>query len=121
MGQQLVDFPVAAVRFVVEEHQLSDAGVEALTRSPLLAQLNTLVLRHNQITNAGVIALASSPATAGLARLDLSDNRILAEGALALARSPYLCVTELQLWGNYILPPAVQALRERFGTHVLIS
>jgi uncharacterized protein (TIGR02996 family) len=70
---------------------LTDAGVQALARGPLLGHLSVLNLRVNRsITSTGIKALVENSAAKNLQRLDLSGCTVGPEGARVIARSPHL-------------------------------
>jgi uncharacterized protein (TIGR02996 family) len=123
---------------------LGDEGVAALVASPHLA-CTQLTLRENAITDDGAQALADAPALAGCRALFLARNALGDDGVRALAGSPYLAnLEQLGLGGNEDIgeegfqallapgifprmrrlelerlePDDVDALRERWGTHV---
>ena len=88
---------------------IGDAGVTALTESPLLAGVRTLVLGCNAVGDAG--ARAGSPHLAGLKHLHLHGCGIEADGALAA--SPHLGrLNDLELSHNAIGDEAALALAE---------
>ena len=127
---------------------IGDAGVRALTLSPLLANLHgprlnlmmnrigglglkalaecrhlvrfrELVLRENQVDDEGVVTLAASPHAANLQYLDFWRNRLTDRGAIALAGSPYLNkVVDLCVKENQITEAGAAILHERFGEAV---
>jgi uncharacterized protein (TIGR02996 family) len=79
-------------------------------------------LRCHVMGDEGAIALANCPHLESLGWLDLPANKITRRGGRALAGSPHLeRLTRLDLRDNPDLTSdAVAALRDRFGTRVLI-
>lgn len=69
---------------------LTDKGVKALVRSPVLAQVRELSLASNQLSSEGAKAIATSEYLRHLTHLDLGGNQIGNEGAKAIARSKHL-------------------------------
>jgi uncharacterized protein (TIGR02996 family) len=91
--------------YLDEAHRIKDRGAAALAKSPHLARLTKLCLRHNDITARGVAALAASPHLTRLTTLDLSSNYFGDEGAAALAATPSLAsLTRLELQGCRLGP-----------------
>jgi uncharacterized protein (TIGR02996 family) len=74
-------------------NHVANQGVEALMRSPQLANLAELKLGRNYLGSAGVRAIAESPYVRGLQRLDLPRNDLY-DGLKYLAASPTLAGLE---------------------------
>jgi uncharacterized protein (TIGR02996 family) len=96
-------------------------AAKLLARAPWAAGLGSLDLSLNPLSNDGVQALAASPYLARLRCLELRRVRLASTGALALAKSPHLEGLEmLDLRDNRLSKKAVDALRQRFGSRVLL-
>ena len=92
-------------------NDLSNGGVDLLTRSPFFKDLEELQLGFNGIDDAGVIALARASSFPSLKKLGLNDNgAITGVGLQALAASPFFAgLNELDISGNDIGEPGVRA------------
>jgi uncharacterized protein (TIGR02996 family) len=108
-------------------NNIGDLGARALAGSPCLTRLTTLNLSDNHIGSVGAASLANSQNLARLTTLHLGDNQIGPAGVEALLSSPYLGrLTRLDLsnsspfGGNTVGPKQEQALRQRFGSAVLL-
>ncbi len=88
----------ALVSLDLSNNPIGDAGVAALAQARSLGSLLELNLQETGLTDAGAIALAQSPALEGLLSLNLSTT--VSDQPLGRA--------------------AQQALRERFGKHVIL-
>jgi uncharacterized protein (TIGR02996 family) len=101
----------------LSQASLTDAGVEALAASPLLARLSDLDLSCNGLHDESALALAASPRAARLERLDLSRNHITDVGAEALATSTALTnLRSLRLSGySWLSERGRRLLQIRFG------
>lgn len=94
----------------LENNQLDDDDLAALSASPHLVEVTTLLLWSNHVGDDGVRALATA-SLPRLARLDLSGNGVTDAGALALADSTFLSRLRLaDLSGNQITDPGALAL-----------
>lgn len=129
----------------LEKNGLGDADLEALSASPHLHRLTTLLLwsnavgaagvralarasgprlarldlSHNSLGDAGARALADWPHFGRLALVDLGANQITDAGARALAASAFAGPNVfLELTKNPITVAGQGALRERFGSRV---
>ncbi len=60
----------------LRKNYVSDEGVEAIARSPLLSKLRELDLRNNGITRLGVKILAESKSLQCLEKIDLRLNKL---------------------------------------------
>ena len=60
----------------LRKNYVSDEGVEAIARSPLLSKLRELDLRNNGITRLGVKMLAESKSLQCLEKIDLRLNKL---------------------------------------------
>jgi uncharacterized protein (TIGR02996 family) len=101
------------------QSHLTDAGVEVLAASLLLARLSRLDLTCNSVHDEGVRALAESPHASGLTWLDLSRNWIGDAGAAALAASaPLTGLRSLRLSRIWRGERAMELLRTRFGERI---
>ena len=74
----------------LENRQIGDAGVKALTGLDFLDQVRRLELGDNKIGDEGVAALAQCAGLSNLKILNLKSNNISAQGALSIAQSPNL-------------------------------
>jgi uncharacterized protein (TIGR02996 family) len=96
-------------------------GSWALANSPHLAGLRRLDLSDNYIGDYGTENLATSPHLEGLRELLLEENGVWERGALALAVPGRLPGLEmLSLRGNDVGAAARRALRNRFGSRVVL-
>jgi hypothetical protein len=94
----------------LEKNDLGDADLRALTRSPHLGELTTLLLWLNQAGDDGLHALVGANLPR-LNRLDLSSNLVTDRGAVTLARSPLLAhLTMLDLTANQVSDAGALAL-----------
>ncbi|HEY1192496.1 MAG TPA: hypothetical protein VGE74_33035 [Gemmata sp.] len=106
------EFP-ALTRASFSHDELDDAGLSALTDTPLMSRLERLDLSVNSVTAAGATALALCGRTGKLKCLDLGFNAIGDEGAVALARSPnFTALEELHLSGAHLTDAGADAVRE---------
>ena len=95
----------------IQNHALTDGGVDALAESPYFGELRRLLLMGNEITDAGVQMIAQSPRFEHLETLLLMDNKISDVGAKAIAESPTLRRLEvLNLNKNKVGDEGVKAL-----------
>jgi uncharacterized protein (TIGR02996 family) len=109
------------VHLELDRNGIGDEGVVALASS-LLHQLRWLSLRHNEVGSAAVEALARSPGVANVKFLGLAYNPIGDRGAQALIESPYLNRLEtLDLQGCNLSPRLTLGLLGRFGSRVWLS
>src|SRR5262245_50285811 len=93
-------------------NSLGSAGVRAIAESPYVRALERLDLQRNDLYD-GVRYLAASPSLAGLERLDLDRTRTSDDGVLALAKSKHLTrLTWLHLGGNNIADRVIVALAD---------
>jgi uncharacterized protein (TIGR02996 family) len=101
------------------ENGIGPAGIAALARSSLAANLTKLDLAGNVIGDAGAQELAESPHLSNLRRLDVQDNDLTDVGASVLANSPHLeNLRVLNVGRNPIRRAGQAALRDRFGERV---
>jgi len=97
-------------------NEMGDDGLKALTTSPLLKNLRSLVLAGdemgstNSINDDGIIAFSKSPYIETLQTLDLSGNRIGDLGARALAGVFFPNLETLNVGSNYIGDDGAQAI-----------
>jgi len=70
----------------MEKCRITDATVQQLCSSGVIARVETLNLRFNEITDKGALALAACADTAQLKWINLKMNRVGDQGALALAK-----------------------------------
>jgi uncharacterized protein (TIGR02996 family) len=99
-------------------NRVGDHGVRALLGGSL-RRLARLDLSNNTVGDGGAEALAASLFLKQLTMLDLTGNRISDTGALALAASPHAAgLAWLELAKNPITPAGLNVLRERFGARV---
>ncbi|HUR54517.1 MAG TPA: TIGR02996 domain-containing protein [Gemmataceae bacterium] len=103
-------------------NDVGDYGTEAICRAGHMNRLTHLDLSSNLLTNRGAVALAGASHLGTLEELNLRRNNIAGEGALALANSPHLTkLRRLDLSANRIGVKAGDALRERFGTRLVLT
>ena len=116
---------------------LSNAGIEALTKSPILRSLERLDLscnvsvltpatsfRPDADSDAALLALAASPHLPGLKTLRIAYNKASEEAILALVESPHLTgLQHLELQCKYKKAPreALEKKLRRFGDHVVVT
>lgn len=99
---------------------LGPAAALALAALPLRSLL-VLDLRDNQLGDGGVNHLLRAGWVAGLLHLDLSENGVGAAGAEALIEAPGLDrLIALDLGGNPLPASSRAALRDRFGSAILL-
>jgi uncharacterized protein (TIGR02996 family) len=105
------------------DNRISEQGALALAPNggqSRLPHLRSLWLNHNPIGDRPVIALAGDPARSALRDLDLRWCSIGDPGGRALVESPHLeALEQLNLTGNLISAPVLDALRERFGRRLV--
>ncbi len=94
----------------IGRNHIGDRGIQALAQAPCL-QLRSLNLWHNDLGAMGAKALADCPSLAFLAHLDLGGNRIGSEGVTAIARSTSLTrLSSLELWHAGVGDAGAEAL-----------
>jgi len=84
----------------LEKNQVSDATVQEICNSGILAKVDTLNLRFNKVTDVGAQAIASCPSAKHLRWVNLKMNCVRDAGALALAKmlqDSNCCMTLLNL------------------------
>ena len=72
----------------LDHNAISDVGFKTLCQSPKMSALTHLRLDYNGITDEGVEALLRAPILDGLVSLNLDHNPIKERGAILIARSP---------------------------------
>lgn len=94
-------------------NKIGPSGVETLSRSDMVAHLETLGLSLNAVQDLGTQRLAQSPLLANLQELDLSSSRIGQEGVQSLSQSIHLVRLErLVLRGNPLTSAGWQAFED---------
>jgi uncharacterized protein (TIGR02996 family) len=89
--------------------------------SPHADQFITLDLSFNLLGDAAADLLATGPVLSSLRGLELQHTQLSSSGASALATCRTLpCLTLLNLRSNKINETVAEALRRRFGDHVLL-
>ncbi len=93
--------------------QVTDAGVEALTRSPHLTHLTFLRLHSDRLTDACVTMLVQSLHMPQLHTLDFRGLGVTDAGMEALARSPHAAkLKSLRLDGTLVTDAGMKALAQ---------
>lgn len=107
-------------------NRLGPTAAKRIVAARSLRKLRVLNLSGNPLGDSGAAALADSPTLGGLVELDLSDTQISDAGALALAESRHLTnlcrlsLTTNDPEGQTLAPDVRAALRERFGSRVVL-
>lgn len=122
--QRLARLALYGMRDLSEEPEdvLGDDGLGLLATSRVLATVIRLEIAGHAIGNRGATALASSSVARTLRHLVLRDNAIGDPGAQALMDGPTTrALDHLDLRGNPISPALKTALRNHYGTKVLLT
>jgi len=94
---------------------IGDAGIAALARSPLFGRMHgpCLNLMMNRIGDAGLTAIAQSPGLLRFREIVLRENSVGDAGVAALANSPNAAnLAYLDFWRNNLGDPGAIALSE---------
>lgn len=102
--------------------QLGERGIRSLAERPFLAHVEMLSLAGCDPGNWGLEALLDSPHLHRLAALDLSSSKLGRLGAMVLSRVPSLeRLSLLRVLGNKLGSDGTAALRERFGSALVVD
>jgi uncharacterized protein (TIGR02996 family) len=92
-------------------NSLGSAGVRAIAEATHLRRLEVLILDHNDLFDDGLRYLVQSPNMSGLLHLDLERTRTGNDAVRALAKSPHLTgLRKLHLSGNLLTDEGLAAL-----------
>jgi uncharacterized protein (TIGR02996 family) len=110
------------VRMLSLAHQaIGPAGARALARSPALGRLRDLDLSGDPVGDAGAAALAGAMFAPRLESLYLSDCGVGDDGARALMRAALPSLDTLRLSADHLSDRVRQELRDRFGEALSLS